>query len=192
MAQNNQKSNSPGDGWEIEGDLSQVEERKEAPPGRWLCKIATMEKKPTKDKTKDFFNIAFEILDTDKPELEGYIGSRVFDIFNINQEALWKLKALGSAAGFDMSGSRVPNMTDAEVILDTFEEEWEGQRRLKTKRYKNPESEGWHGIHETRDATTGEPAKDKAQAPAPATGGDKLAGKKLASGDKKGKNEVEI
>jgi hypothetical protein len=129
-----------------------------------------------------------------KAEEEEFIGARCWDIFNLNQAALWKLKALISACGFDATGSRVPNLTDCEVVLDTFEEEYQGNRSLKTKRYKNPLKEGWHGIHESRDAST--PAKDEKSAKPDAGKTGALAGKKLpATGKgstKKGDDEIEI
>lgn len=203
MAGNYDNDNGPGDGWEIDGDLDKAETRKEVPPGRWLTKIVSMEKKPTKNKEKDYFNLSFEVVDALTPETEQFVGSRVWDIFNINQEALWKLKALISACGFDASGSRIPNLTGCEVILDTFEDDYQGNKSIKTKRYKNPEQEGWNGLHETRDATTGSSAKDKkddaksASAPKAASGAG-LSGKKLAPGGGKAKppqngdDEVEI
>lgn len=157
--------NAPGDGWEIEDNLDEVETRKEAQNGRYLCRVASMEKKPTKDGAKDFFNLAFQIIDALTPETEASIGSRVFDIFNINQVALWKLKALISACGFDSTGSRVPNLVDCEVVLDVYEEEYQGRVNTKTKRYKNPLQEGWSGLHETRDAS--EPVSKKGQANEP-------------------------
>lgn len=186
------QNSGPGDGWEIEDDLDKVPERKDVPIGRWLCRIAVMEKKATKDKTKDYFNLAFEVIDCMKPEEEFAIGGKTYDIFNVNQAALWKLKALISACGFDSTGSRIPNLTDCEVILDTYEEEYNGNHQTKTKRYKDPLKEGWSGLHETRDSTT--PPKEKGAkkpASAPATDkGDKgaLAGKKLGA-PKKDKDE---
>jgi len=147
---------APGDGWEIEDNLDEVETRKDVQPGRYLCRVASMEKKPTKDGSKDFFNLAFQVIDAMAPETEASIGGRVFDIFNINQAALWKLKALISACSFDSTGSRVPNLIDCEVILDAYEDTYEGRTNTKTKRYKNPQTEGWSGLHETRDAS--EPA----------------------------------
>jgi len=190
MAGNDQYDNSPGDGWEIEDDLDKVQTRKEVPPGRWLTRIASMEMKPTKDKTKSYFNISFEVIDVDKAELEEVIGSRVWDIFNVNQQALWKLKALISACGYDSTGSRVPNLTDCEVIIDTFEDEYEGNRSIKTKRYKNPLKETWTGLHETRDASGAsgkkadeDKAKDAAKAGAQlGSGQGSLSGKKITSG----------
>jgi hypothetical protein len=192
MAGNDQYDNSPGDGWEIEDDLDKVQTRKEVPPGRWLCRVASMEMKKTKDKSKDYFNISFEVIDVDKAELEDVIGSRVWDIFNVNQQALWKLKALISACGFDSTRNRVPNLTDCEVVLDTFEDEYEGNRSIKTKRYKNPFKETWTGLHEQRDAGGATGAKAEADAAKEAakagsklgTGQGSLSGKKIGSGPK--------
>lgn len=210
MSGNNGNSNAPGDGWEIEDDLDQVPVRKEVPVGRWLGKISAMEKKATKDRSKDYFNICFEVIDVEKAENEEQIGGKVYDIFNINQAALWKLKALISACGFDATGSRVPNLIECEVIFDTFEDEYNGSKSIKTKRYKNPSKETWTGIHETRDATSvpgEEKAPDQQQLPASAGAktGSALANKKIAkpgtvaggSGGtvtppKKGDDEVEI
>lgn len=196
MAGNNSQNNAPGDGWEIDDNLDDVQTRKDVPVGRWLCRIASMEKKTTKAGDKEYFNLAFEILDCMKSEEEHAIGAKTWDIFNLNQAALWKLKALISACGFDSTGSRVPNLTDCEVILDTYEEEYEGNRSMKTKRYKNPLKEGWHGIHETRDATTPD-KKDAAKDAAKDAGkSGSLAGKKLPatgkSAAKKGDDEIEI
>lgn len=195
MAQNNSNNNAPGDGWEIDDNLDEVPQRKDVGIGRWLCRIASMEKKSTKSGDKEYFNLCFEIIDCMKPEEEDNIGAKTWDIFNMNQAALWKLKALVSACGFDSTGSRVPNLTDCEVILDTYEEEYQGNRSLKTKRYKNPEKEGWHGLHETRDAAT--PTKEKGDAKDASKPADKgsLAGKKLGTGKapaKKGDDEIEI
>lgn len=205
---NSNQNSGPGDGWEIDDDLDKVPERKDVPIGRFLCRIAVMEKKPTKDKSKDYFNLAFEVIDCMKTEEEHAIGGKTYDIFNVNQQALWKLKGLISACGFDSTGSRIPNLTDCEVILDTYEEEYNGNHQIKTKRYKNPLQEGWSGIHESRDATT--PPKEKGakkpsagSASAPATDkGDKsaLAGKKLGTPKPKetkdefggGDDEIEI
>lgn len=195
MAGNNSQNNAPGDGWEIDDNLDDVETRKEVPSGRWLTRIFVHEKKQTKSGDKDYFNIGFEIVDCMKPEEEHAIGAKTWDIFNINQAALWKLKALISACGFDSTGSRVPNLVDCEVILDTYEEEYQGNRSLKTKRYKNPLKEGWHGIHETRDAATPE-KEDKSSGKSDTKGA--LSGKKLAAGkaggtSKKGDDgEIEI
>ena len=208
MAGNQHDDNdAPGDGWEIEDDLDKVETRKDVPPGRWLARVSGMEKKPTKDKTKDYFNLAFEILDCEKPEDEAVIGGKVWDIFNVNQAALWKLKALISACGFDATGSRVPNLIGCEVVLDTFEDDYNGNKSIKTKRYKDPVKEGWTGLHEKRDASGSESSTDKASGkdagkdakPAqPKTSG-ALAGKKLASNvkptggtTKKDDDEVEV
>ena len=187
MGYGNPKGNQnsgPGDGWEIDDDLDKVEGRKDVPSGRWLCRIAAMEKKSTKSGDKDYFNLSFEILDCLKPEDEHAIGGKTWDIFNVNQVALWKLKALLSACGFDSTGSRVPNLTDCEVILDTYEEEYNGNRSLKTKRYKNPLQEGWNGLHETRDSTTPVKEKGAKKTPdktAPAADKGALAGKKLGA-----------
>ena len=204
MAGNNGSNNAPGDGWEIDDNLDDVQTRKDVPPGRWLTRVVGMEKKATKSGDKDYFNLCFEIIDCEKAEEEAVIGGKVWDIFNVNQAALWKLKALISACGFDATGSRIPNLTDCEVILDTFEDDYNGNKSIKTKRYKDPSKETWTGLHETRDAsgamssTDKAAGTDKAKAPAaPAKG--PLAGKKLASnvkppagGAKKGDDEVEI
>lgn len=204
--QHDDNDGAPGDGWEIEDDLDKVETRKDVPPGRWLARVSGMEKKPTKDKTKDYFNLAFEILDCEKPEEESVIGGKVWDIFNVNQAALWKLKALISACGFDATGSRVPNLIGCEVVLDTFEDDYNGNKSIKTKRYKDPVKEGWTGLHEKRDASGSESSTDKAAGkdaakdakPAQLKTGGALAGKKLASnvkptgGTKKDDDEVEV
>jgi hypothetical protein len=186
MNGNGQNDNGPGDGWEIEDDLDKVESRKDVAAGRWLVRVATMEKKSTKDRSKDYFNICFEIVDCMDAKDEDMIGAKAWDLFNINQSALWKLKALISACGFDAHGSRIPNLTDCEVVLDTYEETYEGNRSMKTKRYKNPEQDGWIGINQSRDSST--PAKEpKVKAPATAkapatTKTSGLAGKKLGGG----------
>lgn len=186
MASN--QSNAPGDGWEIDDNLDDVETRKDVPAGRWLTRIFVMEKKTTRSNDKDYFNLGFEIIDCMKPEEEHAIGAKTWDIFNMNQTALWKLKALISACGFDATGSRVPNLTDCEVILDTYEEEYQGNRQMKTKRYKNPLKEGWHGLHETRDATT-EVKDDKTPSKSAKAKDDT---KKLGGGSKKNDGEIEI
>jgi hypothetical protein len=193
MAGNYESHNSPGDGWEIDENLDEVQTRKDVSAGRWLVRIASMEKKTTKSGDKDYFNLCFEILDCMKPEEEEFIGAKTWDIFNMNQAALWKLKALISACGYDATGSRVPNLTDCEVILDTYEEEYQGNRSIKTKRYKNPLKEGWHGIHETRDAST--PAKNedggKLVSGNPASG-KPASGKSAKAATRKDEDEIEI
>lgn len=188
-----QQDNTPGDGWEIDDNLDDVQTRVDIVSGRWLMKIATMEKKWSRDNTKEFFNIAFEVRDVLDVKDEGVIGAKTWDIFNLNKEALWKLKALISACGYDATGSRVPNLVGCEVVLDTYEEEYQGNRQMKTKRYKNPLVEGWTGIHETRDATDDGKGKvdDEKKKPENKKPG-ALGGKKLASGAKKPDDEVEI
>lgn len=190
MAQNPSNNNTPGDGWEIDDNFDDVQTRRDIQPGRWLMRVASMEKKATKAGDKDYFNVCFEVIDVLKAEDEEVIGAKAWDIFNINQAALWKLKALISACGYDSTGSRVPNLVDCEVIVDTYEEEYQGDRRLKTKRYKNPVKEGWVGVHESRDATDDGKGKSGEKADA----GKKLppSGAKKNAGKKAGDDEIEI
>lgn len=187
MAQNGNHGNA--DGWEIEENLDEVQGRDEVKAGRYLVRIDDMDLRKSRDKLKEFFNIKFSIVDTMDPALERGIGGTVYDLFNLNKEALWKLKALIAACGFDASGSRVPNLTGCEVILDVYEDTYNGNTNLRTKRYKNPAEETWSGLHETRDAATEAPAKAAPAAPASTNG--KLTGKKAAV-KKPVDDEVEI
>jgi len=90
MAQNHSNNNAPGDGWEIDDNFDDVQTRRDIQPGRWLMRVASMEKKATKAGDKDYFNVCFEVIDVLKAEDEEVIGAKAWDIFNINQAALWK------------------------------------------------------------------------------------------------------
>jgi len=145
------------DDFELPGgeDLSNVPDSGDPPPGRYLFEIAKMEMKGRKnDPSVKFINIQFKILDTPDDTNEGYIGRSVFDIFNLGEAALWKLKELIKAVKGEASGSRVPNLTGDMVIADTFEDTYQGRTNLRTKSYKS--SETWLGVN--MDLTAGAPA----------------------------------
>ena len=178
MARN--RGNDQSD-WEIEENLDGVETRDEPAPGRYLAVISSMEMRETKNGDKKFFNVGFKTVDCEVPELESSLGLSAWDIFNLNKEALWKLKSLLKGCGYDASGSRIPNLKGCEVIVDIYQDEYNGKVNLRTRKYINPSEKGWMGINEQRGV--GETA-----APAKANGAAKAAPAAAA----KNSGEIEI
>lgn len=144
--------------WEIDGSLDEVETRDEPAPGRYLAVISSMEMRETKSGDKKFFNVGFKTIDCEVPELEGSLGLSAWDLFNLNKEALWKLKSLLKGCGYDASGSRIPNLKGCEVIVDIYQDEYNGKVNLRTRKYLNPSERGWVGINEQRGAGESTPA----------------------------------
>lgn len=162
------------DDFEIEDDLGDIPASGDPLPGRYLCQIAKMEQKARRDDASvKYINIQFKIADV-TPEgeerLGKFIGRSVFDIYNLSAKALWKLKALVEAVRGPAEGKRVPNLTDEMVVLDVYEDHYDGNVNLRTKGYKS--SEGWLGAN--MDLTGGdEPdTKDDTKSGTTAEGGD--------------------
>jgi hypothetical protein len=147
MARRQQQEQSD---WEIDESLDGVETRDEPAPGRYLVTVSSMEMREAKSGDKKFFNVGFKVKDCEVPELESSIGLQAWDLYNLNKEALWKLKSLVKACGYDAGGSRIPNLKGCELILDIYEDEYNGKVNLRTRKYQNPSEKGWSGINETR------------------------------------------
>lgn len=146
MAQNRDQSD-----WEIDGNLDDVNSRPDADTGTFLVKVFQMEKKTTRNEGKPYFNLGFKVIDVLTPEKEASIGASLWDLFNVNQEALWKLKALIKACGYDASGSRIPNLTGCELILEAYLDTYNKDNpQIRTRKYQNVTEKGWSGIAEVR------------------------------------------
>jgi hypothetical protein len=169
MARNNRQDQSD---WEIDENLDEVETRDEPAPGRYLAVISSMEMRETKNGDKKFFNVGFKTIDSESPDLQTSIGLSAWDLFNLNKEALWKLKSLMKACGYDAAGSRIPNLKGCEVIVDIYQDEYNGKVNLRTRKYLNPSERGWMGINEQRDTGSAPASKSNGAskaAAAPAT-----------------------
>jgi hypothetical protein len=191
---NNSRDDQPDD-WEIDDNLDDVQTRGDAEEGRFLCVIEVHEKKESRDGTKEFFNIAFRLKDAEDEKVKSAVGALVYDIFNTNKDALWKIKGLIKACGKDASGSRIPNLKGHEVVLDVFEDDYDGKKNWRTRRYKNPAEYGWTGLAESR--TSADDAKDAKDAGKKTAKADDAKEKKQlppgsSSGGAKGGGEVEI
>lgn len=142
------------DDFEIDGediDLDNVPDSANPPGARYLCTIAKMEKKKRKDGNGSYMNIQFKIDDVLDETLEPFIGRSMFDIFNLGAAALWKIKGVITACRGEGSakGARIPNMTGEQLVLDAFEETYQGRVNLRTKNYAD--AKDWVGV--TMDLT---------------------------------------
>lgn len=173
---------------------------------RYLLKLEAIEKKvrgkEKKDGTPDekageeYLNLRFRIMDASTDEFAGAIGEGVFDIFNLGEKAIWKLKNLIKAALPSYTGSKIPKeLIGTFVTAFVFTNEFGGYENLRTKQFKS--ANGWTGVgylvdENGRLESLGgkKPAASKPAASKPANG-TKPANKpvtKAAEGD----DEVEV
>ncbi len=190
MAQNsNRNKGESKDEWDLDDgvDLDNVPTRGDVETGRYLWKVTQHEKRDSNNGEKTFFSIGAEIIDVEDEKLKASIGAKVYDLFNINIEAVWKLKSLMKACGLPATGNKIPNLTGLEFVADVEEETWDGKKNWRWRRFKSPEEYGWSGLNETRSAAdVKEEKKDT---------GKKTDTKKIGSGGggkAEGGGEVEI
>lgn len=115
-------------------------------PGRYLAKINAFAKQDTKSGDKSFINCEFELLDTADTENEVSLGRKVWDIFNFNPEALWKIKSLLKAIYPDFTGQKVPkDITEKFVSMWVYLDKYNGNENFRAKNYQNADE--WEGLN---------------------------------------------
>ena len=102
------------------------------PAGKYPAKVVGCEKKRNKADTGDNLNFTYEICDGGE-----YDGSRVFDTCALSKNALWRLKAVLKALGFDVSGAidfEPADVIGLECSIEVITEVYEGKdkNRIKT------------------------------------------------------------
>ena len=135
-------------------DLADIPDSNDPPPARYLTRIEKMEMRTRKDGNGSYISIQFKISDVLDPKLEPFIGRSIFDIFNLGAASLWKIKGVIVAARGDdaAKGNRIPNLTGDSIVIDAYEDNYQGRVSLRTRGYKA--SDSWSGI--TVDSTADE------------------------------------
>jgi len=78
------------------------------PKGEYMATVKKVELKDNKAKDGKFLNFQYEItgvIDTEEGTDVDVSGATVFDIASLKPAALWKLKSVLKAFGYDVSGS---------------------------------------------------------------------------------------
>lgn len=194
-------------------DLGDGETAREVKDARYLLKCESMEIKIRKAKDGQpepdpsdiknrYLNVRFRIMDSVKEEFIGAAGESVFDIFNLGEEAIWKLKQWIKAALPTYTGSKIPKELEGTFVSAFVEtKEYGGYENLRTKQFKP--STGWTGCNYIIDENgrmemIGSGKKDKKSESKPAggtppkNGTNKPAAAKPASKPSSGDDEVEV
>jgi len=98
------------------------------PDGRYGARIDKVDERTSKDKGNTYWNIEFTITD------EAALGRKVWGVFMLTPNSLWKLRQLYEALGQDPSGEQELDSNelvglDVGVVLGT--EEYQGKIRNK-------------------------------------------------------------
>lgn len=116
----------------VEGGWDGISTSQVIEPGTYLASIDKVEE-TTSQNGKPYWNVEFTIQE------EPYVGRKVWDIFMLNAEALWKLKRLAKAVGLDLSGRNdidSDDLMNAECHVVIANEMYDGELRNRVKGYK--------------------------------------------------------
>lgn len=168
-------------------DMGDIPDSDDPEPGTYLVTVEKMQMKGrTDDPNTKYINIQFKILDVLDERLEGFIGRSLFDIYNLGNNALWKIKGVWAACRGkeNVKGNRIPNLTGDKLKLNAYIDIYQGDERLRTKNYKS--AEGWSGI--TMDLTDVDDDEDEGEEE---QGQEQQTKKRKSSAKSKGSNKSE-
>jgi hypothetical protein len=117
------------------------------PAGLYYVKVLEASEQEKKDKSGSFLQAQYEILDAKEEDGQNAIGLRVFDIFSLSPEALWKLAKWLDAcyAPAKFEGAEIPNdIEDKEFVVRVAYEKYQGKENLRVKAYVSRFD--WEGV----------------------------------------------
>ena len=101
------------------------------PEGRYPARIDKVEER-TSSAGNEYWNVEFTIIDGE------YEGRKLWGVFMLSPQALWKLRALAQACGLDLSGEREldsEELVGQEVGIVVTTEEYDGQTRNRVNQF---------------------------------------------------------
>lgn len=112
--------------------------------GRYLLKIEDVEKRYREKDSEPYLNIRFRIMDAADEADKAAAGESVFDIFNLSDAAMWKIKSLIKSAMPEYTGSKIPKDLIGKFVSSyVYNHKWEEYENLRTKQYRI--ANGWRG-----------------------------------------------
>lgn len=120
-------------------------------PGTYLFRLEEMSRKEKKDKSGDYLNMKAVAMDVKDDSLEKSIGATHYEVFSLNEKALWKVKVFVKCFVPEPKGSKIPlqEMIGKVFVADIFEDDYQGTSNLKMRKFKSAES--WEGFNCTVD-----------------------------------------
>lgn len=119
--------------------------------GTYLFRLEEITRKEKKDKSGDYVNVKAVAMDVKDESIEKSIGATHYEIFSLNEKALWKLKVLVKCFVPEPKGAKIPvqEMIGKPFVADVFEDVYNGTTNLKMRKLKS--AEGWEGFNCTVD-----------------------------------------
>jgi hypothetical protein len=155
------------------------------PPGKYYVKVLEASEEEKKDKSGTFIQSQYEIVDAEKEECESAIGLRIFDIFSVTPEALWKLAKWLDAcyAPTKFEGAEIPNDIEGkEFVVRVALEKYQGKENIRVKAYMDRFN--WEGVTMRTDSEGDQVVENAAPEPKASTK-DAKGGKAPAKGGSK-------
>ena len=111
-------------------DFSGVEERKPLEEGIYVLTIEDAEEKPAKSSGNPMISVKFGV--------EGHDQNKLFDNFVLTQKALWKLKEVLNALGYETDAIvdlDITELVGQQVQAKVVQEEYDGRMTNRIKSY---------------------------------------------------------
>lgn len=115
-------------------------------PGRYLIKVEELKRDFSTDGSKEFIKATFRTVDTQISENVSCIDRPIFEIFNLNEKSLWKLKGFLNAVYPGLTGNKIPGDIEGKVFsAHVYIDKYGGGESFRCKRFIN--ADDWEGIN---------------------------------------------
>jgi len=139
-------------------------------PGRYLLKVEELERKFSKSGDKEFISAVFRTVDTQDADSEKCLSRSVYEIFNLNEASMWKLKGFLVSIYPGLTGNKIPGDIIGKVFSAVvYIDKYNGNENFRCKRFVD--ASGWEGVNfsvgdggelvSTNNGAPSKPAKDK-------------------------------
>lgn len=114
-------------------DWDKVAEGAVVPDGRYVARVSDVQEREGKESGNPYLNIELTI-----QEPEEFLGRKLWDVFMLSANALWKLRNFCKTIGFDLTGAAeldTDDLQDLVVGVQVTTEVYQERERNRVKGY---------------------------------------------------------